>query len=63
MPRPAATFKMDAVVRAVKAAHNAGLEILRTELRSDGTIILHHHQTANPTINTGELIAASDCER
>ena len=42
MARTAATFKVDAVVRAVKAARAASLSVARTELRKDGTIILHH---------------------
>lgn len=43
MAKTCATFKQADLVRAVKAARAAGLEIARTEIAPDGRIILVHH--------------------
>ena len=42
MARTPATFKQADMVRAVKAARAAGLDVARTEIAPDGTIRLIH---------------------
>jgi hypothetical protein len=42
MPRASATFKQADVVRMIKAARAAGLEVARTEIAPDGRIVLVH---------------------
>lgn len=46
MSRGPATFKQCDVVRAVKAAHAAGLDVTRTEIGPDGRIVLVHKADA-----------------
>lgn len=50
MSRAPATFRHSDVVRAVKAARNCGLSILRTEIGPDGKIVLVHGE-ADPQVN------------
>ncbi len=49
MARTPATFKHADVVRAVKAARAAGLNVRRTEITSGGAIVLHHENDNSPS--------------
>jgi hypothetical protein len=42
VPRAPATFKQVDVVRMIRAARAAGLEVARTEVSPDGKIVLVH---------------------
>lgn len=44
--RSNARFRQSDIMRAVKAARNAGLTIAQTEIASDGSIRLHHAEQA-----------------
>ncbi|WP_152048261.1 excisionase family DNA-binding protein [Aureimonas psammosilenae] len=61
MSRGPHTFKQSDLLRAVKAARSAGLEIHQTEIHPDGRIILRHTLGAisyGPDTETGGLQAA-----
>ena len=53
MSRTLATFKQADYVRAVKAARAVGLAVVRSEIGSDGKIVLVH---------TDDKVASPDCE-
>lgn len=57
MGRAPATFKQADLVRAVKAARACGLQVLRTEITRDGTIILFHN---NDDKAGGDPVSAFD---
>ena len=59
MGRGPLSFKQSDVVRAIKAAQAAGLEIHRTEIGSDGQIILVHRSDAVTQPNAYEVWKAS----
>ncbi len=42
MPRKPCKFRQTDVVKAIKAAQATGLPIVRTEITSEGAIIVHH---------------------
>lgn len=42
MPRQKKNFLQSDLVRAINASKVGGLTIMRTEIRPDGTIMLHH---------------------
>jgi hypothetical protein len=46
--RSSSTFKQADLVRAVKAAHAAGLAVTATQIAPDGTIRLIHTETIAP---------------
>ena len=43
-----AAFRQSDVTRAIAAAQAAGLPVARTEITSDGRIVLHHQAEARP---------------
>lgn len=51
MSRTVATFKHADLVRAVKAARAAGLEVTRTEIAPDGRIVLVHKADASAQVS------------
>lgn len=54
MARGPLTFKQSDVVRAWKAAKSEGLDVVRTEITSDGRIILVHHANSEPELSPYE---------
>lgn len=46
MGRGPLSFKQTDVVRAIRAVQAAGLVVVRTEIHTDGRIVLHHQWEA-----------------
>jgi hypothetical protein len=57
MSRSPANFRQSDVVRAINAARRCHLEVVRTEIGPDGSIVLVHPQGNNPTSVVNELDA------
>lgn len=51
MPKGKSTFKQGDLTRAMKAARTAGLTIVRTEIQTDGKLILVHSDEGQPKAN------------
>ena len=63
MSRGPLQFKQSDVVRAIKAAKAAGLEIHRTEIGQDGRIVLVHRSDAVAEPDAYEVWKASRASR
>jgi hypothetical protein len=58
MSRTPATFKQADMVRAVKAARAAGLDVARTEIAPDGTIRLIHSDCSSTPMSDYDRLEA-----